>query len=137
MVSNLLNNVSDNINEVYPLIRGLVGTGVAAEFRTFATLYNKLPEIKDIFDGTDKSGINLELTFRPGTDLDVMKAMLYKKTALESVFGTQMRYVDMQRGKASIYNLKQIMMYWLNFLNHISITLMILVAVFSFSVIKN
>ena len=52
MVSNLLNNVSDNINEVYPLIRGLVGTGVAAEFRTFATLYNKLPEIKDIFDGT-------------------------------------------------------------------------------------
>lgn len=72
------------------------------------------PNLKDIFDGTDKSGINLELTFRPGTDLDVMKAMLYKKTALESVFGTQMRYVDMQRGKASIYNLKEIMMYWLN-----------------------
>ena len=52
MVSNLLNNVSEDINDVYPLIRGLVGTGVAAEFRTFANLYGKLPEIKDIFDGT-------------------------------------------------------------------------------------
>ena len=53
MVSNLLNNISDNINDVYPLIRGLVGTGVAAEFRTFATLYNRLPSIKDIFDGSE------------------------------------------------------------------------------------
>ena len=53
MVSNLLNNISDNINDVYPLIRGVVGTGVAAEFRTFATLYNRLPSIKDIFDGSE------------------------------------------------------------------------------------
>lgn len=52
MVSNLLNNISDNINDVYLLIRGLVGTGVAAEFRTFSNLYHRLPEIKDIFDGT-------------------------------------------------------------------------------------
>ena len=52
MVSNLLNNITDNINDIYPLIRGLVGTGVAAEFKTFANLYNRLPEIKDIFDGT-------------------------------------------------------------------------------------
>ena len=51
MVSNLLNNVSDDINDVYPLIRGLVGTGVAAEFRTFASVYAQLPDIQDIFSG--------------------------------------------------------------------------------------
>lgn len=51
MVSNLLNNISDNINDIYPLLRGLVGTGVAAEFRTFANLYNRIPDIKEIFEG--------------------------------------------------------------------------------------
>ena len=51
MVSNLLNNVSDDINKMYPLISGLVGTGVAIEFRTWANVYNQLPNIKDIFDG--------------------------------------------------------------------------------------
>ena len=51
MVSNLLNNISDDINEVYPLIRGLIGTGVASEFRTFANLYHRIPDIKEIFEG--------------------------------------------------------------------------------------
>ncbi len=51
MVSNLLNNVSDDINDMYPLIAGLVGTGVAVEFRTWAKVYNQLPDINDIFDG--------------------------------------------------------------------------------------
>ena len=51
MVSNILNNVSDSINEVYPLLRGLLGTGVASEFRTFLGVYKDLPNIKDIFEG--------------------------------------------------------------------------------------
>lgn len=51
MVSNLLNNISDDVNEVYPLIRGLIGTGVASEFRTFANLYHRIPDIKEIFEG--------------------------------------------------------------------------------------
>ncbi len=51
MVSNLLNNISDDVNEIYPLIRGLVGTGTASEFRTFANVYRELPDIKEIFDG--------------------------------------------------------------------------------------
>ena len=51
MVSNLLNNISDNINDIYPLIRGLVGTGVASEFRTFANVFHQLPDIKEIFEG--------------------------------------------------------------------------------------
>ena len=51
MVSNILNHVDDDINEAYPLIAGLVGTGVAVEFRTWAKVYNELPSIEDIFDG--------------------------------------------------------------------------------------
>ncbi len=51
MVSNLLNSVSDDVDKMYHLIAGLVGTGVAVEFRTWAQVYNQLPDIKDIFDG--------------------------------------------------------------------------------------
>ena len=51
MVSNILNYVSDDLNEVYPLISGLVGTGIAMEFRTWCDIYSELPNIKDIFDG--------------------------------------------------------------------------------------
>ncbi len=51
MVSNLLNHVSDDVEKMYSLISGLVGTGVAIEFRSWAKVYNQLPDIKDIFDG--------------------------------------------------------------------------------------
>lgn len=51
MVSNILNFVSDDLNKVYSLVAGLVGTGVAVEFRTWANIYNTLPDIEDIFDG--------------------------------------------------------------------------------------
>ena len=51
MVSNLLNTVSDNIEKMYPLIAGLVGCGVAVEFQTWATVYNELPRVADIFEG--------------------------------------------------------------------------------------
>lgn len=51
MVSNLLSSVSDDIDAMYPLIAGLVGTGVAVEFRNWANVYRTLPSIEDIFDG--------------------------------------------------------------------------------------
>lgn len=51
MVSNILNNIDGDIESAYPLIAGLVGTGVAVEFRTWAKVYKDLPEIEDIFDG--------------------------------------------------------------------------------------
>ena len=51
MVSNLLNNVSNDIEDMFSLISGLVGVGVAVEFRTWAKIYNQLPDIKDIFNG--------------------------------------------------------------------------------------
>ena len=51
MVSNLLNTVSNDVGKMYNLIAGLVGCGVAVEFRTWATVYNQLPDIKEIFAG--------------------------------------------------------------------------------------
>ena len=51
MVSNLLNSISGDIDEMYPMIAGIVGTGVAVEFRTWAKVYKDLPAIEDVFDG--------------------------------------------------------------------------------------
>ncbi|MGN1104074.1 MAG: ATP-binding protein [Candidatus Coproplasma sp.] len=51
MVSNILNNVSDDVDKVYSLICGLVGTGIAVEMRTWAKVYKQLPDIRDIFMG--------------------------------------------------------------------------------------
>ncbi len=51
MVSNILNNVNDNEHIVYPLIAGLVGNGVAIEFRSWCTTHYKIPKPEDIFNG--------------------------------------------------------------------------------------
>ncbi len=51
MVSNLLNGVSDDVDKMYSLISGIVGTGVAVEFRTWASRYSELPDVEEIFDG--------------------------------------------------------------------------------------
>lgn len=51
MVSNLLNYINDDPDKLFPLIAGLVGLSVAAEFRTWCKIYQELPDIQDIFDG--------------------------------------------------------------------------------------
>ena len=51
MVSNLLSGVSSDVDQMYSMIAGLVGTGVAVEFRTWASVYKDLPSIEDIFAG--------------------------------------------------------------------------------------
>lgn len=51
MVSNILNYVSGDLDKVYHLLAGLVGTGVAMEFRTWEKAYKDLPKIADIFSG--------------------------------------------------------------------------------------
>ena len=53
MVSNLLNHVSADIEEMYTLIAGLVGGGVAAELRTWSRIYDDLPDVEGIFAGTE------------------------------------------------------------------------------------
>ncbi len=51
MVSNILNAVCDDVDKMYYMIAGLVGSGMAVEFRTWANIYGKLPKIEDIFNG--------------------------------------------------------------------------------------
>ena len=51
MVSNILNGTSSEVSDVYPLIAGLVGSGIAAEFKSFEKIYKTLPVIDDIFAG--------------------------------------------------------------------------------------
>lgn len=51
MVSNILNNVSDNVNEVFPMIAGLIGKGNAFEFRSWCGVYGELPSMDDVFSG--------------------------------------------------------------------------------------
>jgi hypothetical protein len=51
MASNILNSVSDDIDRSYTLIAGCIGSGAAVEFRTWCAIYDKLPDIKEIFDG--------------------------------------------------------------------------------------
>lgn len=53
MVSNILNNVSDDIDSVYELIAGLVGKTLAFEFKRWSKCYSKLPDVSAIFDGLD------------------------------------------------------------------------------------
>ena len=54
MVSNILNNVSENIAEVYPLIVGCIGDSAAYELRAWSEVYSKIPKVETIFDGTAK-----------------------------------------------------------------------------------
>jgi hypothetical protein len=51
MVSNLLHYVSDDVDQMTQLIAGVVGSGVAVEFRTWAKVYEELPDLQEIFDG--------------------------------------------------------------------------------------
>ncbi len=51
MVSNVLNNVNSDLEKTFFLIAGIVGCGVAVEFKTWAHFYNKIPNVSDIFDG--------------------------------------------------------------------------------------
>ena len=53
MVSKIMNGINDDIDKMYSLISGIVGTGTAVEFRTWADVYKDLPVIEDIFDGKD------------------------------------------------------------------------------------
>ena len=51
MVSNLLNAFSDDLTEMHALIAGLIGSGTAVEFRTWEKVYEKLPDMEEIFSG--------------------------------------------------------------------------------------
>jgi hypothetical protein len=51
MVSNVLNNVSENIVEVYPLVAGCIGDEAAYELRSWSEVYSKIPNVEEVFEG--------------------------------------------------------------------------------------
>ena len=53
MVSNILNNVSSDVNAVFDLISGLLGSGIATELRGWVRVFDDLPNVEDIFKGMD------------------------------------------------------------------------------------
>ncbi|MCD8306611.1 MAG: MoxR family ATPase [Clostridia bacterium] len=50
-VSDVLNSIDADMDTLYPLIAGLIGNGMAAEFRTWCEIYSDLPNTEDIFKG--------------------------------------------------------------------------------------
>ncbi len=69
MVSNILNDVSDNVKEVFPLIAGCIGEENAHQFLSWSEVYQKIPSVDDIF-----SGKAVKLSNRP----DVLYALSEK-----------------------------------------------------------
>lgn len=52
MVSNVLKIFNDDHIKAYPLIAGLIGKGLALEFKSWCSVYAELPKMEDIFNGT-------------------------------------------------------------------------------------
>ena len=46
-----INNVSNDENAMFPMIAGLIGSGIAIEFRAWCRVYNDFPRVEDIFAG--------------------------------------------------------------------------------------
>jgi hypothetical protein len=55
MVSNVLNFATDDVSNALPFVSGLVGMGVANEFRSWLKVYSSLPSIEKIFEGKETS----------------------------------------------------------------------------------
>lgn len=92
MTSNVLFRYEGDIEKAYPLIAGLVGTGIAVEFRSWEKVYDSLPSLEDIFDGR-------ELLRPTGTDAlyALVSAMLsYARTVKDDMarMANSIRYAD-------------------------------------------
>ena len=77
MVSNILNNISEDHNYLSPLITGLVGKGAATEFKTWCRLFKSLPDIDGIFNGTETN---------VPTSLDCLYALVFSIISKASTF---------------------------------------------------
>ena len=55
MVSNILNDISYDVEEVFPLIAGCIGDRVAGELLMWSESYDRLPSVEDIFSGEEQA----------------------------------------------------------------------------------
>lgn len=107
MVSNILNNVSDDVENVYHLIAGLVGEDTAIEFRSWNRVYDDLPKIEDIFAGKDcKIPTNLDSIYALCSSM-VAYAREHKKEM--GKIANSIRYADRLPPDFSVMLLKDYM----------------------------
>ena len=51
MVSNILNNIDEKVENVASLLCGLIGEGITYELKAWSKIYQRLPKAEDIFAG--------------------------------------------------------------------------------------
>lgn len=52
MVSNIFNYVTDDIEDVFPIIVGCIGEPAAYELKTWSEVYNRIPKVESVFEGS-------------------------------------------------------------------------------------
>lgn len=53
MVDKYLKKLNANVDIAFPLVAGSVGMGTATEFKAYTKVFNELPDIKAIYEGTE------------------------------------------------------------------------------------
>lgn len=90
MVSNILNIMDGSVELAYPMISGLIGRGVAMEFKVWCTIYADLPSMEDIFSGKDA---------KVPTKVNAMYALVSSMTA----YAAEHRYDNVMIGNSLLY----------------------------------
>lgn len=87
----------------------MIGEGIKKFLQDIADLVeNKtLPEIYDIVNQCSGDAIRIVLELRPGSDIERIQNILYKKTKLEDTFGVNMLVID--QGKPVTMNILQVL----------------------------
>ena len=97
----------------------MIGQGIGKFMQDTADLVEakKLPEITDIGNASDASGISIFMELKKDADPERVKNILYKKTRLEDTFGVNMLAIS--DGRPEVMTLPSILSAWLNFQHEI------------------
>ena len=97
----------------------MIGQGIGKFMQDTADLVEakKLPEITDIGNASDASGISIFMELKKDADIERIKNILYKKTRLEDTFGVNMLAIS--DGRPEVMTLKGILASWLKFQHEI------------------
>lgn len=97
----------------------MIGMGIGKFMQDTADLVEskKLPEISDIGNASDASGINIFMELKKDADVSRISNVLYKKTRLEDTFGVNMLAIS--DGRPEVMTLRGILSEWLKFQHEI------------------
>ena len=97
----------------------MIGAGIGKFMQDTADLVEakKLPEITDIGNASDASGISIFMELKKESDIDRISNMLYKKTRLEDTFGVNMLAIS--DGRPEVMSLRDILNAWYRFQHEI------------------